>query len=167
MKASRSLVPDTTLCPGKKETEAHRAQEGGASTSLQGRATILAAPFHAPHTRQHVAGRQQRPPCQGGLSTPVAAGSTSRGHLDTKGLQVPRPGHRPRPPPSPHSGLFLFFFFLSFLGPLQRHMEVPRLGSNQSCSRRPTPGPQQRRILNQLSEARDQTRNFTVPGRIR
>ena len=41
-----------------------------------------------------------------------------------------------------------FFFFLSFvfLGPHSRHMEVPRLGSNQSCSCRPTPQPQQCRI---------------------
>ena len=40
-----------------------------------------------------------------------------------------------------------FFFFWSFLGPLGRHMEVPRLGvENWSCSRWPTPQPQQRRI---------------------
>ena len=46
--------------------------------------------------------------------------------------------------------LFFFFFFflvfLSFLGPHPWHMEVPRLGSNRSCSRRPMPGPQQRGI---------------------
>ena len=39
-------------------------------------------------------------------------------------------------------------------------MEVPRLG-NQS-----TPEPQQRRILNLLSKARDQTRNRMVPSQI-
>ena len=38
---------------------------------------------------------------------------------------------------------FVCFFFLFFLGPLPWHMEVPRLGSNRSCSRRPTPEPQQ------------------------
>ena len=36
--------------------------------------------------------------------------------------------------------LFLFFFFpFVFLGLLLRHMELPRLGSNQSYSHRPTP----------------------------
>ena len=49
--------------------------------------------------------------------------------------------------------LFLFFFFFFFffffvfclvlLGLHQQHMEVPRLGSSQSCSFRPTPQPQQ------------------------
>ena len=34
-------------------------------------------------------------------------------------------------------------FFLSFLRPLLRHMEVPRLGSNRSCSHWPMPEPQQ------------------------
>ena len=38
----------------------------------------------------------------------------------------------------------LSFFF--FLGLHPRHMEVPRLGSNQSCSCRPTPQPQPCRI---------------------
>ena len=42
----------------------------------------------------------------------------------------------------------LHFFFLSFvfIGPNLRHMEVPRHGLNQSCSRWPTPQPQQHRI---------------------
>ena len=35
-----------------------------------------------------------------------------------------------------------FFFFWIFLGPHIRHMEVPRLGSNQSCSCWPTRQPQ-------------------------
>ena len=34
----------------------------------------------------------------------------------------------------------LSFFFL---GPYPRHIEVPRLGSNRSCSRQPVPQPQQ------------------------
>ena len=41
---------------------------------------------------------------------------------------------------------FALFFFLSFPGWLPWHMEVPRLGSNWSCSRWPMPEPQQRRI---------------------
>ena len=41
--------------------------------------------------------------------------------------------------------LFIFVF-LSFLGLLLRHMEVPRLGSNRSCSRQPTPELQQHGI---------------------
>ena len=62
-----------------------------------------------------------------------------------------------------------------FLGPHLWHMEVPRLGSNGSCSCQPMPQPQQLRINwshicdlhhhsgqhqipNPLSEARDQTR---------
>ena len=45
------------------------------------------------------------------------------------------------------SSFFSFFFvFLPFLGPLPWHMEVPRLGSNRSCSHRPTPEPQQHQI---------------------
>ena len=71
---------------------------------------------------------------------------------------------------------FLFFVFLPFLRLLLRHMEVPRLGVNQSCIHRPMPQPQQRgaepcrvcslhhssqqhRILNPLSKARDRTCN--------
>ena len=44
--------------------------------------------------------------------------------------------------------LSLFFFWVSlpFLGPHPRHMEVPRLGSNQSCSHQPMPQPLQRQI---------------------
>ena len=44
------------------------------------------------------------------------------------------------------SGDFFFFFglFLGvFLGPLPRHMEVPRLGVDRRCSHWPTPEPQQ------------------------
>ena len=36
---------------------------------------------------------------------------------------------------------FLIFLFF-FLEPNLQHMEVPRLGSNQSCSCQPTPQPQ-------------------------
>ena len=45
---------------------------------------------------------------------------------------------------------FFFFFwlfgFLAFLGPYPWHMEVPRPGSNRSCSCRPMPQPQQCQI---------------------
>ena len=34
---------------------------------------------------------------------------------------------------------FFWSFLFVFLGPFQQHMEVPRLGSNQSCSRSPAP----------------------------
>ena len=67
---------------------------------------------------------------------------------------------------------FFFFFFL-ILGPYPWYMEVPRLGSNQSCSFWPTTQPQQCQIwaasvtyttsswqhwiLNPLSKAGDQT----------
>ena len=78
---------------------------------------------------------------------------------------------------------FLFFVFLSFLGLHPRHVEVPRLGV-QSESQPPAqatgtatpdpghvcdlhPGSRQRQIPNPLSEARDRTRNPTVPSRIR
>ena len=40
----------------------------------------------------------------------------------------------------------LFFFFFVFSGPYLRPMRFPDWGRNQSCSRRPTPQPQQRRI---------------------
>ena len=43
--------------------------------------------------------------------------------------------------------LFIFIFCLFVLwGPHQQHMEVPRLGSNRSCSSRPTSRPQQCQI---------------------
>ena len=45
--------------------------------------------------------------------------------------------------------------FLPFLGPLPWHIEVPRLGVESEHSCRPVPQPQQYRILNPLSEARD------------
>ena len=38
------------------------------------------------------------------------------------------------------------YLFLVFLTPNPRHMEVSRLGSNWSCSRRPMPQPQQSQI---------------------
>ena len=38
---------------------------------------------------------------------------------------------------------FIYLFIFVFLGPHPRHMEVPRLGSNQSCSCWPMPEPQQ------------------------
>ena len=48
------------------------------------------------------------------------------------------------------SSLYYYYYyylsFCNFIGPLPWYMEVPRLGSNRSCSRRPTPKPQQRRI---------------------
>ena len=40
---------------------------------------------------------------------------------------------------------FSFLFFL-LCGPQPRHMEVPRLGLSQSCSRQPMPQPQPRQI---------------------
>ena len=43
-------------------------------------------------------------------------------------------------------GRFCFFVLLPFLGPLMRHMEVPRLGVHWSCSHRPKPQPQQHGI---------------------
>ena len=51
-----------------------------------------------------------------------------------------------------HMYFFLFFFFLVFLGSHPWHMEVARLGANQSCSCRPTPWPQQCQILNPLRD---------------
>ena len=73
------------------------------------------------------------------------------------------------------SFLFLLFCLSLFFFPRQHLwlMEVPRTGANQSCSRQPTPQPQQHQIgatsvtyttahsnagiLNPLSKARDQT----------
>ena len=48
-------------------------------------------------------------------------------------------------------------FFLSFYGHTYSILKVPGYGLNQSCGCRPTPQPRQQRILNPLSEARDQT----------
>lgn len=39
-----------------------------------------------------------------------------------------------------------FLFFFAFLGPHLPHMEVPRVGSNRSCSCQPQPQPLQRQI---------------------
>ena len=41
---------------------------------------------------------------------------------------------------------FFLFVFGFFLGPYLQHMKVPRLGSNWSCSCRPKPQSQQRKI---------------------
>jgi len=80
---------------------------------------------------------------------------------------------------------FFFFFFLTFLflGPLLRHMEVPRLGveselqppayTRATATQDPSHvcnlhhSSRQRQILNPLSKARDRTRNLMVPSRIR
>ena len=75
---------------------------------------------------------------------------------------------------------FLSFFFLSFLGPHLWHVDVPRLGVCLELQlpayaiATATPDPshicclhhssQQHQILNPLSEAKNQTRNFMVPG---
>ena len=48
--------------------------------------------------------------------------------------------------PGSSSSKTFFFFFFVFVGPHLPHMEVPRPGSNQSCSHWPTPEPQQCRI---------------------
>ena len=42
--------------------------------------------------------------------------------------------------------LYYLFIYLFFLGPHLQHMEVPRLGSNWSCSCQPAPQPQQHHI---------------------
>ena len=78
---------------------------------------------------------------------------------------------------------FLFLTFLVFLGLHPQHMEVPRLGveselylqaytiatamwnPNQVCDLHHSS--QQCRILNPLSEARDQTHNLMIPSQIR
>ena len=85
-----------------------------------------------------------------------------------------------------HNGfLFVCFLglFLSFLGPHLRHMEILRLGSNQSHNCQPTPQSQQGgiwavsashtiahgnagSILNPLNEARDQTLVFMDTSRV-
>ena len=80
---------------------------------------------------------------------------------------------------------FFFFFFLSFvlLELHLWHMEVPRLGVNQSCCCQPTPEPQQCQIwamsatyttahgnsrsFKPLSETRDRICNLMVPSWIR
>ena len=70
-----------------------------------------------------------------------------------------------------------FFFFFFFLGPYPWHMEVPRLGVKLELQLSATATPdlnhvcdlhhssRQRRVLNSLSEARDQTRNLTDTSR--
>ena len=80
--------------------------------------------------------------------------------------------------------LYYYFFlsFLPFLGPLPRHMEVPRLGAElelqppayarATATRDPSRicnlyhSSRQRRIGNPLSKGRDRTRNLMVPSRI-
>ena len=81
-------------------------------------------------------------------------------------------------------GFFCFFVlvFLPFLGPLQRHMEVPRLGveselqppayARATATRDPSRfcnlhhSSWQCQSLNPLSKARDQTQNLMVPSQI-
>ena len=79
-------------------------------------------------------------------------------------------------PKHPEQSFFVFVFvFLSFEGFTCDTLRFPGQGSNWSCSLRPVPQPQharsklhhsswQRRILNLLSEARDQTRNLVAPS---
>ena len=90
----------------------------------------------------------------------------------------------------PQAFFFFFFFFcllllllLLFLGPLPRHMEVPRLGvelelqppayARATATRDPSRvcnlhhSSRQRRIVNPLSKGRDRTLNLMVPSRIR
>ena len=65
------------------------------------------------------------------------------------------------------------FFFFVFLGLHSWHMEAPRIGvqselklQSWSCRPRPTPQPQQRRILNPLNKARDRTCVLTDTNRV-
>ena len=76
----------------------------------------------------------------------------------------------------------VFFFFFCFRGPHVQHMEVPRLGgwwelqllayTTATAMLDPSlicdlhHSSWQRQILTPLSEARDQTRNLTVPSQI-
>ena len=67
--------------------------------------------------------------------------------------------------------LFMCLFIHSFIQCLFRAVPMAygssqARGSNRSWSCWPTPQPQQRRILNPLSEARNQTRNLMVPSQI-
>ena len=61
----------------------------------------------------------------------------------------------------------LFYFICLFQGRTCRIWRFPGQGSNQSCCCQPTPQPQQHRILNPLSKARDRTCKLVVPHRIR
>ena len=67
--------------------------------------------------------------------------------------------------------LFFYFYFLSFFAFSRAAScgtwRLPGQGSNQSCSRRPTPQPQQCGIPNSPSKARDRTCNPMAPSRIR
>ena len=79
--------------------------------------------------------------------------------------------------------LLLLLLLLLFLGPLLRHMEVPRLGvqselqppayARATATQDPSRvcnlhhSSRQRRIINPLSKGRDRTRNLMVPSRIR
>jgi len=81
------------------------------------------------------------------------------------------------------SFLLLLLLLLLFLGPLPRHMEVPRLGvesepqppayaratatRDPSCVCNPHHSSRQLRIVNPLSKGRDRTRNPMVPSRTR
>ena len=62
--------------------------------------------------------------------------------------------------------LTFFVFFSVFLGLNPWHMEVPRLGLNQSCSCWPILQPQQRGILNPLGKVRDQIRVLMDTSRV-
>ena len=63
-----------------------------------------------------------------------------------------------------HGFIFIFCFFI---GPHPWHMEVPGQGPNWSCSCCPLPQPQKLRILNPLSEARDQSHILMDPSHVR
>ena len=58
-------------------------------------------------------------------------------------------------------------FFFGFLEPHPWHMEVPRLGVELELQPPASTKPQQRQILNPLSEARDWTCYLMVPSLIR
>ena len=60
----------------------------------------------------------------------------------------------------PSNWLWCCLCWSFFLGPHLQHKEIPRLGSNQSCSCWPTPQSQQCQILNPLSKARDWYHNL-------
>ena len=60
----------------------------------------------------------------------------------------------------------IFFFFAFFWGGHPRHMEVPRLGIESELQLPAYTQPQQCRILNPLSEARDQIHHLMVTSRI-
>ena len=112
-----------------------------------------------------------RTPCSGAVTVDIQTqvwGWQRGGHLHTQasdtlrrqattGIQEPVWIHK-----KSIDGIGLVWFCFGLLGPHPRHMEVPRLGSNQSCSCRPTAQPQPHGILSHICHLRHSSQQYQI-----